>query len=207
MRRDAPVDTIRWFEVEPCFVFHPMNAWEDGDILYADVMEYSTPPLFPNLDGSLNRPSGARLSRWTIDLAGDGTLVKREPLDDRPGDFPRFDERRAGLAYRHGWFAASGARAGGVGADIIAHVDHANGGRQGFALDAGDATGEPIFVPRHPGADEGDGWVLSVVYRGEADTSEFLVFDAQDVAAGPIAAARLPRRVPFGFHGNWRPAG
>jgi carotenoid cleavage dioxygenase len=30
-----------------------------------------------------------------------------------------------------------------------------------------------------------------------------VVFDAQDIAKGPIAVAELPRRVPFGFHGNW----
>jgi carotenoid cleavage dioxygenase len=30
-----------------------------------------------------------------------------------------------------------------------------------------------------------------------------LVFEALDIAKGPIATARMPRRVPFGFHGNW----
>jgi carotenoid cleavage dioxygenase len=33
-----------------------------------------------------------------------------------------------------------------------------------------------------------------------------VVFDAQDVTAGPIGLAEVPRRVPFGFHGNWRAA-
>jgi carotenoid cleavage dioxygenase len=206
MRRDASVDTLRWFEVDACYVFHPMNAWEDGDTIYADVMEFEVAPLFPNPDGTMNKSAGARLSRWTIDLAGDGNVVKRQRLDERPGDFPRFDERRTGLPYRHGWFAASAERKGDPGFGAIAHVDHVGGARRSYALDRGDATGEPIFVPRKPDAAEGDGWVLSVVYRGEEDTSEFLVFDAQDITAGPIAAAKLPRRVPFGFHGNWRPA-
>ncbi|HEX3406891.1 MAG TPA: carotenoid oxygenase family protein, partial [Caulobacteraceae bacterium] len=53
---------------------------------------------------------------------------------------------------------------------------------------------------------EGDGWLVAVVYRGGEDRSDFVVYDAQDVAAGPIAVAKVPRRVPFGFHGNWRPA-
>jgi carotenoid cleavage dioxygenase len=43
-----------------------------------------------------------------------------------------------------------------------------------------------------------------VVYRGAEDRSDFVVFDAQDVAKGPIGVAAMPRRVPFGFHGNWR---
>ena len=60
-----------------------------------------------------------------------------------------------------------------------------------------------MFTPRSPTADEGDGWITAVAYRGETDTSELLVFEAQDIAGGPIASAAMPRRVPFGFHGNW----
>jgi carotenoid cleavage dioxygenase len=63
-----------------------------------------------------------------------------------------------------------------------------------------------VFVPRTPTAAEGDGWLVAVVYRGAEDRSDFVVFDAQDVAKGPIGVAEMPRRVPFGFHGNWRGA-
>ena len=48
------------------------------------------------------------------------------------------------------------------------------------------------------------GW-SSVIYRGAEDRSDLAVFDASDVAKGPIGLAKLPRRVPYGFHGNWRP--
>ena len=206
MKRGASVDSLRWFQIEACYVFHPMNAWEEGDKIHADVMEYETAPLFPNVDGSVNRNDGARLTRWTFDLAGDGNTVKRERLDDLAGEFPRFDERRAGLAYRHGWFAATSIQRSDPGVSAIAHVDLASGQRRAFTLPAGDVTGEPVFVPRAASAGEGDGWLLSVVYRGEEDRSDLLVFDATDVTAGPIATAKLPRRVPFGFHGNWRAA-
>ncbi|MEO8813420.1 MAG: carotenoid oxygenase family protein [Caulobacteraceae bacterium] len=206
MARNAGVETLRWFQTKACYVFHPMNAWEADGKIFADVMEYETAPLFPNVDGSRNKDGGARLVRWTFDLAGDTDTIRREPIDDMAGEFPRFDERRAGLAYRHGWFAANTGKPGGMGFDAIAHVDLASGKRTVRRLPAGDATGEPVFVPRSANADEGDGWLLSVIYRGEDDVSEFQVFDAMDVAAGPIAAARTPRRVPFGFHGNWRGA-
>jgi carotenoid cleavage dioxygenase len=207
MRRDAAVDSIRWFQIDACYVFHPMNAWEDGDQIYADVMEYETAPLFPNVDGSRNHDHGARLTRWTIDLADNTNTIKREPLDDIPGEFPRFDERRAGLAYRHGWFAKRAERDTGLNLSGIVHMDLATGARAVHAFEPGDAPGEPVFVPRTADADEGAGWLVSVVYRGEEDRSDFVVFDAQDVAAGPIGVAKLPRRVPFGFHGNWRSAG
>jgi len=206
MARNASVETIRWFEIDACYVFHPMNAWEEGTKIFADVMEYPVAPLFPRADGGRSENTAARLVRWTIDLAGDSNQIKREPLDDLAGEFPRFDERRTGLSYRHGWFAANTERPGDVRFDAIAHVDLASGKRTIFELGAGDATGEPIFVPRSASATEGDGWVISVVYRGDEDRSDFLVFDAQDIPAGPIATAQMPRRVPFGFHGNWRAA-
>ena len=41
--------------------------------------------------------ASARLVRWTFDLAGASDTIKREPLDDLAGEFPRFDERHAGL--------------------------------------------------------------------------------------------------------------
>lgn len=66
-------------------------------------------------------------------------------------------------------------------------------------------TSEPVFVERGPGAAEGDGWILAVVYRGNENRSDLVVLDAQAIDKGPIATAELPRRVPFGFHGNWAP--
>jgi carotenoid cleavage dioxygenase-like enzyme len=206
MARNAAVETIRWFEIEPNYVFHPMNAWEEGTKIIADVMEYPRAPLFPLADGTRLPNASATLTRWTFDLGGDSNAVKREPLDDMAGEFPRFDERRAGLAYRHGWFAANSGRNGDLKFDAIAHFDAHTGKRTQYLLPLGDATGEPVFVPRSADAPEGDGWVLAVVWRSDEEASDLLVFDAADVPAGPIASARAPRRVPFGFHGNWRSA-
>jgi carotenoid cleavage dioxygenase len=201
MRRDAGVETMRWFTTDPCYVFHPMNMWEDGDRLYADVMQYENPPLFPNADGSPGKPATARLARWTFDLAGRTDTIAREYIDDMEGEFPRFDGRRAGLAYRHGYFAASARGATDVSFDSIAHIDVRSGHRQVYTFPSGDSPGEPVFVPRSDA--EGDGWLLAVVYRGGENRSDITVFDAMDVTRGPIGTACLPRRVPFGFHGNW----
>lgn len=206
MKRDASVDTLRWFTTDPLYVFHPMNAWEEGDKIFADVMEYPRAPLFPNLDGASTPNAPAKLVRWTFDLAGDSDTIKRQPLDDLAGEFPRFDERHAGLAYRHGWFAGNTERPGEVRFDCLAHIDLKTGRRAIHELGAGDATGEPVFAPRAPDAAEGDGWLVALIYRAAEDVSEFCVFDALDIPAGPIARARLPRRAPFGFHGNWRQA-
>ncbi|WP_332773072.1 carotenoid oxygenase family protein [Phenylobacterium sp.] len=203
MRRDGDVASIRWFNVEACYVFHPMNAFEQDGRIIADVMRYDSAPLFPLADGSPGRKTAARLVRWTLDLDGGSDAIKEEALDDLDGEFPRFDERLSGLGYRHGWYAADPTNAKTIKQTAIAHLDLKTGKRQVYALNGGDMTSEPVFTPRSADAPEGDGWVTAVVWRAGEDRSDFLVFEAQDIAKGPIAVAKLPRRVPFGFHGNW----
>jgi len=203
MRRDGDVASMRWFETDPCYVFHPMNMWEDETKIFVDVMQYANAPLFPNADGSPGRPAGARLVRWTIDLADNTNVIKQEKLDDLAGEFPRFDERRAGLSYRHGYFAASSTNSNKLLFDSIAHIDVTTGKRTMHTFADG-MPGEPLFVPRSAEAAEGDGWLVATVYRPSEDRSDLVVFEAMDVAKGPIGWAELPRRVPFGFHGNWR---
>ena len=203
MRRDGDVGSIRWFNAPACYVFHPLNSWEDGDKLHCDVMRYNVAPLFPKADGSPGDKAAAKLVRWTFDLAGNSDAIKEETLDDLDGEFPRVDPRVETLKHRHGWYAADPSGRAGVRLNAIAHLDLTSGKRQVYELDAGDATSEPVFVPRSADAPEGDGWITAVIYRAGEDRSDFAVFEAQDVARGPIAVAQMPRRVPFGFHGNW----
>ncbi|HEX4160410.1 MAG TPA: carotenoid oxygenase family protein [Rhizomicrobium sp.] len=201
MRRDAGVETMCWFTTDPCYMFHPMNMWEEDGVLHAHVMQYDRAPLFPDADGRRRETAPARLAHWTMLLDGDSSIVRRELIDDLAGEFPRFDERCSGLAYRHGWFAAHTRNEGERTFDSLAHIDFARGGRSVYTFPPGDAPGEPVFVPRGP--EEGDGWILSVVYRGAGNRSEVAIFEARDIARGPIGIAKLPRRMPFGFHGNW----
>jgi len=205
MRRDGDVADIRWFNTEACYVFHPLNSWEEGGQVFCDVMRYNVAPLFPKADGSPGDRAAARLVRWTFDLNGTSDAIREEPLDDLEGEFPRVDPRVETLKHRHAWYGVDVTGHSTVGLDAIAHLDLQTGKRQVYALDGGDATSEPVFVPRSADAAEGDGWLTAVVYRAGEDRSDLLVFEAQDVAKGPIAIAEMPRRVPFGFHGNWAP--
>ncbi|MBL8774053.1 MAG: carotenoid oxygenase family protein [Phenylobacterium sp.] len=203
MRRDGDVSSIRWFNTEACYVFHPLNSWEEGDKIHCDVMRYNVAPLFPKADGSPGDKAAARLVRWTFDLAGNSDAIKETPLDDLDGEFPRVDPRVETLKHRHGWYAADSTSASTIRMNAIAHIDLATGKRQVWEFEGRDMPSEPVFVPRSADAAEGDGWVTAVVYRAAEDRSDMLVFEAQDIAKGPIATAEVPRRVPFGFHGNW----
>jgi carotenoid cleavage dioxygenase-like enzyme len=130
--------------------------------------------------------------------------VRWRYLDELTGEFPRLDERFAGNAYRHGYYAGSSGGDGGLGFDTLVHHDFQRGASRSYRLPEGDRAGEPVFVPRTAEAAEGDGYLLATVYRAAENRSDLAFFDAADVAAGPIACAELPHRVPFGFHGNWR---
>ena len=203
MRRDADVSTIRWFNAPACYVFHPLNSWEEGDKIYCDVMRYDVAPLFPKADGSRGDKAAARLMRWTFDLAGNSDAIQETPLDDLDGEFPRVDARVETLKHRHAWYAADPGGFATVKMSAIAHLDLQTGQRQVYELNGGDMTSEPVFVKRSADAAEGDGWLTAVIYRAAENRSDLAIFEARDIAKGPIALAEMPRRMPFGFHGNW----
>jgi carotenoid cleavage dioxygenase len=208
MKRNAAVSSVRWFECDPCYVFHPMNAYEDGDKIVGDVMQYDAAPLFPDPNGRPGDPAKAtaNLTRWTFDLSANSNGFKRESIDDLAGEFPRFDERFSGRDYRSGYFAASSDRKLFDHFDTLAHLDLKTSKRSSYQLPHGDAISEPIFVPRNGASAEGDGYLLATIFRGAENRSDLAVFDATALDRGPIALAELSHRVPFGFHGNWRPA-
>jgi carotenoid cleavage dioxygenase-like enzyme len=207
LKRNADVSTIRWFECDPCYVFHPMNAYEEDDRIVGDVMQYDAAPLFPDPDGRPGDPTKAvaYLTRWTFDLNANTNAFKRKQIDDLAGEFPRFDERSAGLSYRHGYFAASSDSRFVDQFDTLAHMDLRTNKRTAYQLPKGDVVSEPIFIPRNTDAREADGYLLATIYRGAEKRSDLAVFDTVSLEAGPIALAELSHRVPFGFHGNWRP--
>lgn len=207
MRRDGDADGMRWFEGEACCVFHPMNAFEDGNRIIADMLRYDAAPGFPHADGTPPDPSKAiaRLERWTFALDNEADTFSTQRLDDQASEYPRFDERRAGLSYRHGYFATTTQDYGRAAMfDQIAHYDFATDRKTVCALPRGDFTSEPVFVPRAQG--EGAGYLLAVVFRGAEQRSDLVILDAENVAHEPLAVAHLETRVPFGFHGNWMAA-
>jgi carotenoid cleavage dioxygenase len=207
MKRDGSAKDIVWFRAESCYVFHVMNAWEEGSRIIADVMQFEEPPLFNHPDGSPTDPkkSRARLCRWSFDLAGNTDRFTQTYLDDITGEFPRIDDRRAGRVSRLGWYACVypdlqtfiGALSG------IVHVDGKGSRLAQYLLPAGDTISEPVFVARGHDAAEGDGWLLAVVWRARENRSDLAVFNATDIEAGPVALVQLGHRVPDGFHGNW----
>jgi carotenoid cleavage dioxygenase-like enzyme len=106
MPRRGTVADMRWFKGDPAYVFHPMNAHSNGDVVTCDDCEFEEAPLFPRPDGTPGDPNKAvpRLTRWTFDLGKNSADYKWERLNDIACEFPRLDERSAGsiIATLHG---------------------------------------------------------------------------------------------------------
>ena len=209
-RRGGSAD-VRWFETDPCYVFHPLNAYDDGDEVVLDVHRYEE-LLFMSPDAA-SGPKGrdsqvARLHRFRLDRATGS--VHSAALDDHEGEFPRVDERLVGRRHRFGYFAAAGPEGNPSllpEFTSVAKIDLERGGSvEQRPHGAGNGCGEPVFVPRGPEAAEDDGWVLYLAYDGDRRASELVVADARDFAGEPVARVLLPHRVPYGFHGNWAAA-
>ena len=203
--RNAPAQ-IRWYRGDPCMAWHTLNAFDDGDRVVVDLCRQDA-PAFPAADGTPNPEPSLRqyLERWTLDRATDAVATAR--LSEIVCEYPRIDERRTGLAYRYGYFAAVGGPGTGDPCQrAIARFDHATGAMQTCHLGARCAVSEPVFVARRDSTAEGDGYLLATIYDEDRNASHLAVFDASDVATGPIARAALDHRVPMGFHGSWHDA-
>jgi carotenoid cleavage dioxygenase-like enzyme len=189
MRRDDPFGEVRWFEIDPCYVFHVANAHDsvDGKTIVLQAIRY--PELWRDNGGF---DADGVLWSWTIDLAL-GTVSERQ-LDDRNIEFPRIDDRLAGLPAR---YSVS------VGDHAWVRHDLPTGEAVEHHLGTG-GPGEAVFVPSGSGtADESNGYYLGYVYDPERDGSDLVILDASDFAGKPVATIKLPTRVPYGFHGNW----
>ncbi len=193
---------ISWVSIDPCYVFHVMNAYDDGDGVVLDVLRYARTFDLPG--GGLLGSTLPTLERWEVDAQA-GT-VKTSALDDETVEFPRIDDTLAGRPYRYGYCTVV-RREGGVDALTgLIRYDLARDEARRWDPGPGLAPSEPIFVRDVDGRADDEGWVLAVVYDPARDASDVVILDASAFGGKPDAVIHLPCRVPFGFHGSWVPA-
>jgi carotenoid cleavage dioxygenase len=216
MRFDDPAARVRWFDVDPCYVFHVGTAHEDGaGRVVLDGARYGAADAAVLWGGALAasaRPATtaaaavargvARMHRWTLDPASGA--VTETPLADRPVEFPTLDDALTGRAARYRYTVSSAARQ-----NAIVKLDVTTGASTAHELGPDVAAGEAVFVPAGSQARrEDDGWLLTITTRNSTQhadrgsASQLLVLDAADVTRR-AAAVTLPRGVPVGFHGSW----
>jgi carotenoid cleavage dioxygenase len=201
MSRDATEPAVRWIGLDPVYVFHVLNAFDDGDAVVIDVVRYESA-----LD---TEPGGAiasglpLLARWTIDTSTD--RVSERLLDDTPVEFPRIDDTVAGSRHRYGYCTRLGDRADQPSQLGLVKYDLVRDESTRFEPGEHRYPGEPVFVRAADGHAEDEGWVLTLVYDATRGASDLVILDATSFTGPPVATVHLPARVPFGQHASWVP--
>jgi carotenoid cleavage dioxygenase len=88
----------------------------------------------------------------------------------------------------------------------LAHLDFSTGRQSLWWAGPQTIVQEPCFIPRSANAPEGDGYLVAVLDNVVTNYSDFAIFDAQRLADGPFARAKLPFRLRPAIHGNWADA-
>ena len=205
-RHGTNVD-VRWFDIDPCYVFHFLNAWEVGDVITAYGCRMPSIDLdFEGREDDLAdvmTMQGVGLAKWTIDLAA-GTCTE-ELVNDLRSDFPRLHDDLLGLPQRWGYASATLDGPMTIGFNGLVRYDLDTGADLTYAFGEGTVIGEAVFAADPTGSSEQDGWLMVYATDKAEGTTDFCIIDARDMASGPVARVHLPRRVPAGFHGNWMP--
>ena len=203
MPRKGSDRDVRWFGVDPCYVFHTLNAYDDGNTVVLDACRNSE--VFRKSGDLQAGPGKLSLHRFRFDL--DSGAVKEETLDGRPMEFPRVADAVVGRKHRFGYTLglAPGQSETPAFAGIL-KCDLATGRSELHDCGPGRTAGEAVFVPAR-GADPGsdDGYLLTYVHDAATNGSELWVLDASRMSTPPLARVALPQRVPNGFHGSWLP--
>ncbi|MEV1295606.1 carotenoid oxygenase family protein [Pseudonocardia sp. NPDC049635] len=216
---------VRWFEIDPCFVFHVGNAHTDerGRIV-VDGARYSPADvavMWPSLGDDPAGPAAsaaatgqATLHRWTLDPATGA--VTETALSEAGPEFPTVDDAVVGRPNRYTYAVldsadiaadiAAGTGPSGVPRAAVLRHDRVRDELAVHELGPDVVAGEAVFVPSAaPDRAEDDGWLLSITTTRDGRASELLVLDARAPADDPVARVTLPRGVPSGFHGSWVP--
>src|SRR3984957_18721240 len=210
MPREGGNSDVRWFDIEPCYVYHPLNAYSEirggSEVLVLDVVRY--PRMF---DRDRRGPGESRptLDRWTINLTTGAVASERR--DDRSQEFPRINETLLGSRHRFGYTVGIGGGFVDSGRSKMSSAlykhDYATGSSMIAPLDPELLIGEMSFVQRPAAASaslsEDDGILMGYAYHRGRDEGQLLVLDAQTCES--VAAVHLRQRVRRVCSGNWAP--
>jgi carotenoid cleavage dioxygenase-like enzyme len=198
-------DEIRWFEADPCYVYHSVNAWEDGDHIVLDVCRVTKPAPRGDAVGPLARMLSylrldAHMYRYRFNLRTGA--ITEGALDDDNTEFPTINNSVLGRRSRFAYTMRISPEPT-LLFDGIVKYDTDTGATDRHWFGPGRWGSEAPFAPRPSSAAEDDGYLVSFVHDENSGRSEVEILDAADLAAGPVGRVLLPGRVPIGFHATW----
>lgn len=190
---------VKTIKTESFFLYHYVNAYEQGHKIIVDFVHHKSLCLDPLLH---KEARGPRLYRAEIDP--EQYTYQHYCLCDSTLEFPTYALSYTGQPYRYGYFCAKSSEAV-TNVDTILKYDFIERKAQFFNLGSNIEVDEAIFVPESKQESEDHGYLMLFVYHKDIGTSDFVLLDAQKPAAHPVAVVKLGRRVPHGLHGSWIP--
>lgn len=198
---------IKWFEGSPCYIYHTINAWEEGDEVVLLACKIENPlaedPSNPKTDKTIPRLGVLRLEpvfyQWRFNLKTGETTEQQ--LDDLLGEFPRMDNRILGRPSRYSYHPKI-AYAETLMFEGVIKYDLVKDSSETFLYPKGSFGGEVCFVPKLHSHSEDDGYLVTFV-TNEGRDGELYILDAQNIEGEPIAKVKIPQRVPAGYHSWW----
>lgn len=192
---------MRWFDVPGFNIIHAINAWDEDDGNTVVVIA----PNILSVEHTLERMELVHASVEKVRIDLNTGIVSRLPISAMNLDFGVINPSFVGKKNRFGYAAVGNPmpKISGVAKldwsdDWEGHKDRTVGIRM---FGTGCYGGEPFFVAKEDAKEEDDGYVMTYVHDENSGESQFLVMDAKSPTLNIVAAVKLPRRVPYGFHG------
>jgi carotenoid cleavage dioxygenase-like enzyme len=193
----GPGNAIKWYGIDPCYVFHGVNAYREGNDVVLDVCRLTS--MFEpgqQLGGDLS------LRRWTVDTAAN--RVRDDVIEsEHPGELPSRDPRKVGRKHRYGYFVQTRDNPDTVDFGGLIKRDYRTGRVETWDPGPAQHAGEWLFVPEGGSRDEDAGYLLTFLHDDATNRTQLVIVDATDVRGGPVARIAMPQRVPYGFHATW----
>ena len=209
LERMASGDTIRWFDAEPCYIYHIINSWEEGNEVVLDVCRMSTPVPSKEVRQKLSGPYGTMLAWLKLDACYhryrfnlETGQTKEERKEDLLSEFPVINNRYGGLPSRYSYHVTL-ADTDVILFDALVKMDSLTGSSQKYEFPEGCFGSEMQFAPRHNSISEDDGYLISFVTNMESMKGEIQIFPAEDLSKGPICRLIVPQQIPPGFHSSF----
>ena len=209
LARRASGDTIRWFDADPCYIYHIINSWEEENEVILDVCRMSSPVPSQEVRQKLSGPYGTMLAWLKLDACYhryrfnlETGQTKEERKEDLLSEFPVINDRFGGLPSRYSYHVTI-ADTDVILFDSLVKIDSLTGKRQQFEFPEGCFGSEVQFAPRHNSNAEDDGYLISFVTNMESMKGEIQIFPAEDLSKGPICRLIVPQQIPPGFHSSF----
>ncbi len=205
LKRNDPNAKTKWYKIPTCWVFHNMNAYDEGDKVVMFVARFPRIPMFgldtKNPSPPFTEQPHSKFAKWTLDLKTGN--FDEEIINPNLVEFPLMDPRYLTKKQKHGWYTSLVDDVQKYGLwNTICHYDFEKSVEESYYAGKDFYVGESLFTPKHKNSPEGEGYIMAIRYNLMENKSDILILNALNVSAGPIATIKVPRRIEYDFHGS-----